>query len=146
MGTRGLVGIKVNGKYSGYYNHYDSYPEGLGHGMVEFVQKLDALNIETMRNNCANLIIVKSNAEPTTEEIGKYSQFRDSSIWNGGDWYALLRNIQGSGYLDAILCGKLEHVFDDIWFIGDSLYFEYDYILNLDELTVDFYRGLYRDW
>lgn len=141
MGTRGLVGIKVNGKYSGYYNHYDSYPEGLGHGMVEFVQILDASNIETMRHNCANLIKVESNSDPTQEDIDRYRQFSNSKVSTGTDWYSLLRNIQGADCLYAILRNKLEHVFDDIWFIGYSLFCEYAYILNLDELTLDFYRG-----
>ncbi len=141
MGTRGLVGIKVNGKYSGYYNHFDSYPDGLGHGMIEFVKKLDASNIETMKYNCENLIIVEANSEPTKEEIDKYCQFSNSKVRSGTDWYSLLRNIQGADYLDAILRGKLSHIFNDIGFIRDSLFCEYAYILNLDELTLDFYRG-----
>ncbi len=141
MGTRGLVGVKVNGKYSGYYNHYDSYPECLGHGMVEFIKKLDASNIEIMINNCASLIKVDSRSCPSKEDIDKYCQFSNNQVSTGTDWYSLLRNIQGADSLDAILRGKLEHVFDDIDFIKDSLFCEYAYILNLDELTLDFYRG-----
>jgi len=141
MGTRGLVGIKVDGKYSGYYNHFDSYPDGLGSKMVEFIKKLNNENIEIMKNNCKNLIVVEAQSELTKEEIDKYCQFSNSGVVNGGDWYSLLRNIHGADYLDAILRGKLEHVFDDIGFIKDSLFCEYAYILNLDELTLDFYRG-----
>lgn len=30
MGTRGFIVVKFEGKYYRIYNHYDSYPEGLG--------------------------------------------------------------------------------------------------------------------
>ena len=30
MSTRGFVGYKMNKKIRGWYNHYDSYPTGLG--------------------------------------------------------------------------------------------------------------------
>jgi hypothetical protein len=35
MGTRGLLFIRWEGRYYVYYNHYDSYPEGLGEAIVE---------------------------------------------------------------------------------------------------------------
>ncbi|KAJ0420131.1 hypothetical protein BJY00DRAFT_313347 [Aspergillus carlsbadensis] len=35
MGTRGLLFIRWKGRYYVYYNHYDSYPEGLGEAIVE---------------------------------------------------------------------------------------------------------------
>lgn len=34
MGTRGLFFIRCRGRYFVYYNHYDSYPEGLGAAIV----------------------------------------------------------------------------------------------------------------
>ena len=37
MGTRGLLGWKVNGEYHGAYNHWDSYPEGLGMEIAQWV-------------------------------------------------------------------------------------------------------------
>ena len=30
MGTRGFVGVKVDNTIKGSYNHFDSYPDGLG--------------------------------------------------------------------------------------------------------------------
>jgi hypothetical protein len=35
MGTRGLLFIRWKGRYYIYYNHWDSYPEGLGKAIVE---------------------------------------------------------------------------------------------------------------
>jgi hypothetical protein len=35
MGTRGLKIVRFRGRYFTYYNHYDSYPEGLGQALVD---------------------------------------------------------------------------------------------------------------
>ncbi|KAL4791253.1 hypothetical protein BDV19DRAFT_393233 [Aspergillus venezuelensis] len=34
MGTRGLLFVRYKGRYFVYYNHFDSYPEGLGEAIV----------------------------------------------------------------------------------------------------------------
>lgn len=34
MGTRGYIVYRVRGRYYVYYNHLDSYPTGLGRGLV----------------------------------------------------------------------------------------------------------------
>jgi hypothetical protein len=34
MGTRGYVVIKINGNYYSFYNHFDSYPSGLGFAVL----------------------------------------------------------------------------------------------------------------
>lgn len=40
MGTRGLVGFIILGRKRGFYNHFDSYPEGLGEDIVRFFMAL----------------------------------------------------------------------------------------------------------
>lgn len=40
MGTRGLLGLIVQGKRHAAYNHWDSYPSGLGAKIVEFILNL----------------------------------------------------------------------------------------------------------
>lgn len=40
MGTRGLLGLIVRGKRRGTYNQFDSYPEGLGAAIAEFLAAL----------------------------------------------------------------------------------------------------------
>lgn len=116
MGTRGLIGFKVDGKYSGYYNQYDSYPEGMGFDIVEFIKNrlLTKDNVDTMKRMVSNLEVVDSNDDPT---------------------------LQGSKCLDAIFDCKLRHMFDDIEFIKDSLFCEYAYFLNFDNNTLDIYDG-----
>ncbi|KAL4881558.1 hypothetical protein BJY04DRAFT_55039 [Aspergillus karnatakaensis] len=39
MGTRGLVFIRCNGRIYVYYNHWDSYPDGLGDAIIALIPK-----------------------------------------------------------------------------------------------------------
>jgi hypothetical protein len=41
MGTRGLLAFIIRGERRGTYNHFDSYPEGLGLKIVEFILSLN---------------------------------------------------------------------------------------------------------
>lgn len=38
MSTRGYVGIRKNGEDKGGYNHYDSYPDGLGVSILKYIK------------------------------------------------------------------------------------------------------------
>ena len=40
MGTRGLNGFVLKGKYYGQYNQYDTYPSALGTDMVQLARKI----------------------------------------------------------------------------------------------------------
>ncbi|KAI0085026.1 hypothetical protein BDY19DRAFT_967666 [Irpex rosettiformis] len=40
MGTRGILGYIIRGRYRGTYVHSDSYPEGLGADIAEFLSML----------------------------------------------------------------------------------------------------------
>jgi hypothetical protein len=40
MGTRGLLGLIIQGQRHGAYNHSDSYPSGLGLEIVKFLLSL----------------------------------------------------------------------------------------------------------
>lgn len=53
MSTRGLVGHTIDGKTYGTYNHFDSYPEGLGKGVIELIGKFNT--IEDMKNRIKSL-------------------------------------------------------------------------------------------
>lgn len=54
MGTRGIVAVAEAGSWRGFYNHYDSYPDGLGeqllaafrkHGLEKSVEKIRAARL-----------------------------------------------------------------------------------------------------
>lgn len=49
MGTRGLLGyIRKDGTRKGCYNHYDSYPSGLGKAIADFLRSLKPEELELM--------------------------------------------------------------------------------------------------
>lgn len=44
MGTRGYIGIRYKGKSYYFYNHWDSYPDGLGAAIVREILKMLAMD------------------------------------------------------------------------------------------------------
>lgn len=143
MGTRGSVGIVSGGKFRGVYNHSDSYPGGLGDDVVSFVKEVNKTKTgwARLKRNIAKVEPI-TDKKPTPEEIEAYKQYADLSVSNQSyeDWYCLLRNIQGMQTFAEILKGNLKHAsFDD--FVKDSLFCEYAYVINLDDNTIEFYKG-----
>ncbi|KAL4910648.1 hypothetical protein BDW74DRAFT_172120 [Aspergillus multicolor] len=59
MGTRGLVIYRCNGRYYVYYNHWDSYPEGLGEALVRQIpadpRNIKVTWLEKMRQTYSRL-------------------------------------------------------------------------------------------
>jgi len=150
MSTRGLVGIRTNGYDHGFYNHCDSYPDGLGVEVVNFVRgKLKPEFRQTFLTNFQNIQVIEdSHGSPTEENFLYYQGILGNEIGGGlgfdrakTDWYALLRSYQGVGCLEAILDGTLKHRVESIEFIKDSLFCEYAYILNFDDGALEFWKG-----
>lgn len=48
MGTRGFIGLIIAGKRHAVYNHFDSYPDGLGRDVVRFINSLTKEQIDEM--------------------------------------------------------------------------------------------------
>lgn len=145
MGTRGLVGWKVNGEYHGTYNHWDSYPEGLGMKVAKWIsEKLKTEeDVKNLKDNLQKVVFIDPKTPAPLELQEKYKKFSDCSVSEQKleDWYCLFRKLQGTGYLDAIFSGELEHVNDNISFITDSLFCEHAYIIDLDEKMFEYYKG-----
>jgi len=136
MGTRGTFGFRIDGEDKLTYNHFDSYPEGLGKTIVEFVHSVKSW--DTVKEQVRALRDI-SNTKPTQEDIEACASVTDLSVSNQSteDWYCLLRNTQGNP--NAILqVGRYEGANE---FINDSLFCEYGYIVNLDDMTLELYEG-----
>jgi hypothetical protein len=136
MGTRGIFGFRIDGEDRLTYNHYDSYPEGLGVDVVDFVRSID--NIKEVKEKARALEDI-SERKPTDEDIKKCEKYTNLNVSEQSekDWYCLLRETQGD--LQAILdVGFYENQND---FIYDSLFCEYGYIVNLDNETLEVYEG-----
>lgn len=145
MGTRGAVGVRSEGQLYITYNHWDSYPSGLGTEMVAFCRRLTKETIATLKERFKHVKIVEQTGKATPEEQKKYIEagFYDNGVssQSSEEWYCLLRKLQGVGYLEAVLEGKCQHWIDDKEFLKDSLFCEYAYIIDLDKEDLLFFEG-----
>lgn len=137
MGTRGAVGFRANKQDKVTYNHFDSYPSGLGSDVISFIR---SHSFEEIQNAAKNIQMVDTSIEPTPQQIKDCMPWTDLSVSNQStsDWYCLLRNAQGD--LGAFKKG-LKYMLDSKDFVLDSLFCEYAYIINTDNNTLEFYSG-----
>lgn len=139
MGTRGAIGFRIDGKDKVKYNHFDSYPSGVG---AELLAELCGIkDWEKVKEAVRKITFIDQNVPPTEEQIELCAEFTDLGVGDQStsDWYCLLRNAQGS--LAPYLTGALPFMADNHTFLLDSLFCEYAYIVNLDDMTLEFYKG-----
>ena len=137
MGTRGAYGFISNNKEKVTYNHYDSYPSALGEIMIKFINETDNKAIKSMFDK---IKLVNQDDKPTPKQIGKYAEIADLNVSDKSvdDWYCLLRNTQG---LLSVYKNGVEHMIDSHTFLKDSLFCEWAYIINVDTMELEVYKG-----
>lgn len=142
MGTRGAWGFRSNGEDKVTYNNYDSYPDGLGINVLHFCQNN---TVKELREVVDGIVLVSEDGTPDDEAIEKYTKMGlfDGNVGNGNlkDWYCLLREVQ---YEPGYYVKGCQHMLDSHEFLGDSLFCEWAYIINLDSGKLEVYRGFNR--
>ena len=145
MSTRGALGFKLDGKYYVTYNHMDSYPKELGAEVVRFCDSVNGADgWESLKKNVRKVKLVDNEtSKPTCINILKYCKYQNLTVNRRTihEWYCLLRNLQNGEILWGIRDGKIRHMINSFEFLGDSCSCEYAYIINLDDMTLCFYRG-----
>ncbi len=131
MGTRGTIRIRKGGKQVVLYNHYDSYPSGLGVDFLTSIQNLiKKYGMDEFLQLIENVCIVSYYEEPTKEDIAKLAPYTDLTVGeqSTSSWYCLMRKLQGDlmGMLEA---GYLLHM-------GDDMEEDFNYVLDLDHQCV----------
>jgi hypothetical protein len=118
------------------YKHHDSYPAGLGEQALAYVRGHD---LATLRAHCDGIRLVSEKDPPTPEDVERTRSVHDLSVANRAttDWYCLLRDAQG----DLNAYARLGVMIDNAKFLRDSLFCEWAYLVNLDDGTLDVYRG-----
>lgn len=138
MSTRGAIGFIKNKQYKVSYNHWDSYLEGKGVEVVNFIKRN---SLERMNEIFDNMIMVNQTDIPTEEqrkEILKFwkknnikNNYEPIKFGNGNaDWYYYLSVT--NGYPEYYNKG-LRYMTDDKDFIKDTLFCEFAYLIDLDE-------------
>ncbi len=141
MGTRGAVGFRIDGQDKVTYNHFDSYPSGLG---VEVLQNIHNLNVDDLKEAARHIQLIDGQTKPTADQKKRFLAFADVGVGEQSldDWYCLLRNAQGT--LQPYTEG-LDVMIDSHGFLLDSLFCEYAYIVNFDDNVLEVYKGFNKD-
>lgn len=140
MGTRGLCGFVVDGEVRSSYNHFDSYPSGLGADIVEQIGVLSGkFNEKELKQKVRDIFFVDEGSEVTPEYIEKYKEYYNELVGGSKEvtWYQLLRDAQG----DLVANVNAGVMIDGNGFAKDSLFCEWGYLVNLDTKKLEVYRG-----
>lgn len=113
MSTRGLVGHIINGEKYGLYNHADSYPEGLGVDVVNFLR---AGTIELLR-----------------ERLSRYDYKRPNRTLSLGS--EALETYCDMVQAEALKQAELQA---SDWDFIDNFSCQYAYIMNFDEERLEY--------
>lgn len=139
MGTRGAYGIRKGGVDKITYNHFDSYPACLGNDVLAVVK---GKTIDELSAMFDGVTLVDESTRPTEETFLEYVEQGsvDLGVSNqsADDWYCVLRDFQGNL---SVWGNEQRHVIDSASFLADSLFCEWAYIVNLDDQTLEVYKG-----
>lgn len=143
MGTRGAIGFKLDQKEVIFYNHFDSYPDGLGQDMVDYVRSVTDWN--EVREQVLAFEEAEHGTTPTKAQKDRARELGTIDLRVSGqsenDFYCLTRGAQGDLALQLALgFGELNNNFP-----RDALFCEYAYIINLDTMELEFYEGFNKD-
>jgi hypothetical protein len=138
MGTRGLYGIIVGEEQKLTYNHFDSYPSGLGADLLEFIKRNDS---DQLFEDAVALEVIDGETPPTAAQKERARSVgtvdTDVSEQSENDWYCLLRGAQG----DLRKTLDVGVMVDGANFANDSLFCEWGYVIDLDNRIFEVYRG-----
>lgn len=134
MGTRNLTMVQYKDRIAlAKYGQCDGDLSSLGNDIVKF------LNSEFKKEEfIQNLQNVKN---ISTDEDLKALGDKDDDFKEGGKFYSLNRDCSGSDAFQLIQSGKMTYACNSEEFAYDSLFCEYGYLLNLDNDTLEIYRG-----
>lgn len=138
MGTRGLMGFAHNGQLKAMYNHWDSYPSGLGINMLRWMNEQRG-DFTKAIEQFDRLVAIDEDVPPTEDQklaLLRYLNL-DVASKSSDDWYNLLRETQGDPE-EALRAG---FYVDASGFGGDSLFCEWGYVVDLDRKVLEVYKG-----
>lgn len=144
MGTRGFVGFVADGTEKIAYNHFDSYPDGLGLDILFWLRNALTTHGDVLVRQIKALRVIARDSEPTDADIKQLKAFYNPNVGGRGErptWYQLLRGTQGDPAA-MVRAGVIEDASD---FPGDSLFAEYGYVIDVDARTFEAYRGFQRE-
>ncbi len=126
MSTRGAFGFTIDGIDKIQYNHFDSYPGGLG---IDILKALRQSDLESLAGALSEGTHSALRAAARRVKIGTTAE--DERLMRDA-----IREIPP---LDAIL--KYELVDNSLDFLSDSLFCEWAWVVNFDTNKFEAYKG-----
>lgn len=144
MGTRHLTMVLYNNKFVvAQYGQWDGYPEGAGVDILKFLQ--ERFNKEAFIKNLSLLNYYSTeDVEELWEDLGSENGLATlGQSDNFRNKYITLHRDCGSDILSIIQDATSDKIPIHLQteFAGDSLFCEWAYILNLDNDTLEIYKG-----
>lgn len=148
MGTRHLIGIILDGEVKvANYGQWDGYPSGQGVDVLKFLAKGITDDFREKVRGCSFIseedltaAWVSCGMPPGSEWVGL-----DVSEKFGKNFPHLSRDC-GSDILDHIANSESGlQTRDSIAFAGDGLFCEWAYFVNLDDNTLEVYKGFSKE-
>ena len=145
MGTRHLTAVYMDGQYRvAQYGQWDGYPEGAGITCLHFLR--DKMDEQLFRKRLAELRYMSDNEIDAL--LRKYHRDDEGFMPISEsdrleyDWPALHRNT-GADILEMIQAGQVRNhaLYSRLEFAADSLWCEWAWVIDLDKLTFEGYRG-----
>ena len=141
MGTSGITGFRLGRRDKISYNHSDSYPDFLGDQVVSEVAEMMKLGWNKVRHQVEEIRLYNEADTPTRKLIDRMKKLKmanfEVSTQSEDDFYCLLREAQGHP-LTSLQIGAMV---DSSLFVNDSLFCEWGYIINLDQMVLEVYKG-----
>ncbi len=142
MGTRGLIGYRINDTVVAQYQQYDSYPSGVGNDFLRDVRELVQDRSRVLELIYDIHVIHDADAKVPADvrmvlEANGYTDNPNNYKPEDMTWYFALRNNQGE------LKKTLEsgYIINDPDFANDALFCEWAYIWDLIRMEVHVYKG-----
>lgn len=133
MGTRNLTMVELKGQLKvAQYGQWDGNPMGQGLTILNFILK--ELNTDS---KIEDFKIMLSECKFLTKE-------ESDKLYNSEGWrrnFPQLSRDTGAEILDLINNGFTTNLIDSSKFASDSLFCEYAYLINLDNNTLEIYKG-----
>lgn len=140
MGTRGLMGFSYGEEVKAMYNHWDSYPSGLGQNVADWIVGLTDEMLPEAIEKFNRLEAIDEDVPPTEDQKLALMRYANLNVSEQtyDDWYALLRETQGNPE------ETLKAIFyvEGASFADDSLFCEWAYIIDLENRVLEIYKGL----
>lgn len=132
MGTRHLIAIVVDGEYAvAQYGQWDGYPSGQGSEIETAMVDLGIAGPNTDPRQVARFI-------DQARKVQVLSEVEAKDRWAHGNH--LSRGF-GSKVIEYVMLAEQPETFRNLEFAADSLFCEWAYVVDLDNLKLEVFKG-----